>query len=173
MKRNGDGVTYFLIGLLWLVQYSHQREIKLIEEVVILDEPSQDTSTNIFEFSPPSSTSREPSQCSDPHPTGPIKVVTLRQALTNKFVELQEKWDVNQVLINLQDYMLHQLFTSLHEELDVFEDGKLDYGALPIGKLLTLVGLELELIKRFSLPILWKQLHNLYRELGLVATERW
>jgi hypothetical protein len=75
----------------------------LIEEVVILDGPSQDTSTNIFEFNPPSSTFSEPSQCSDQHPTGPVKVVTLRQALTNKIVELQEKWDVSQVPINLQD----------------------------------------------------------------------
>jgi hypothetical protein len=33
----------------------------LVEEVVILDGPSQDTSTNISEFTPPSSTSREPS----------------------------------------------------------------------------------------------------------------
>jgi len=54
-----------------------------------------------------------------------------------------------------------------------FEDGRLDYGALPIGRLLTLVGLQSELIRGFSLPTLWKQLHNLYRELGLVATERW
>ncbi len=145
----------------------------LIEEVAILDGPSQDTSTNIFEFSPPSSTSNEPSQCSDQHPTGPIKVVTLRQALTNKIVELQEKWDVSQVPINLQDYMLHQLFGSLQEEPNVFEDGRLDYGAMPIGRLLTLVGLEPELIRGFSLPTSWKQLHNLYRELGLVATERW
>jgi len=85
----------------------------LVEEVAILDGPSQDTSTNIFESSPPSSTSREPSQCSDQHPVGPVKVVTFRQALTNKIVELQEKWDVSQVPINLQDYMLHQLFGSL------------------------------------------------------------
>jgi hypothetical protein len=85
----------------------------LVEEVAILDGPSQDTSTNIFESSPPSSTSREPSQCSDQHPIGPVKVVTFRQALTNKIVELQEKWDVSQVPINLQDYMLHQLFGSL------------------------------------------------------------
>jgi hypothetical protein len=41
--------------------------------------------------------------------------------------------------------------------------GRLDYGALPIGKLLTLVGLEPKLIRRFSLPTSWKQLHNLYR----------
>jgi hypothetical protein len=34
--------------------------------------------------------------------------VTLRQALTNKVVELQEKWDVSQVPVNLQDYILHQ-----------------------------------------------------------------
>jgi hypothetical protein len=59
----------------------------LIEEVVVLDGPSQDTSTNIFEFSPPSSASNEPSKCSDQHPTGLDKVVTLRQALTNKIVE--------------------------------------------------------------------------------------
>jgi len=32
----------------------------LIEEVVILDGPSEDTSTTIFEFFPPSSTSNEP-----------------------------------------------------------------------------------------------------------------
>jgi hypothetical protein len=83
----------------------------LVEEVAILD-----TSTNIFEFSPLSSTSKEPSQCSDQHPEGPIKVMTLRQALTNKIVELQEKWDVSQVPINLQDYMLHQLFGSLQED---------------------------------------------------------
>ncbi len=60
----------------------------LTEEVVILDGPIQDTSTNIFEFNPPSSTSSKPSQCSDQHPIGPIKVVTLKQALTNKIVEL-------------------------------------------------------------------------------------
>jgi hypothetical protein len=59
----------------------------LIEEV-ILDGPNQDTSTNIFEFFPPSSTSNELNQCSDQHPTCPIKVVTLKQALTNKIVEL-------------------------------------------------------------------------------------
>jgi hypothetical protein len=51
--------------------------------------------------------------------------------------------------------------------------GRLDYGALPSGKLLTLIGLELELIRGFSLPTSWKQLHNLYKELGLVTTERW
>ncbi len=145
----------------------------LVEEVAILDGPSQDTSTNIFEFSPPSSTSREPSQCSDQHLVGPVKVVTFKQALTNKIVELQEKWDVSQVPINLQDYMLHQLFGSLQEEPNVFEDGRLDYGALPIGRLLIVVGLEPELIRGFSLPTSWKQLHNLYRELGLVAIERW
>jgi hypothetical protein len=33
----------------------------LTEEVAILGGPSQDTSTNIFEFSPPSSTSNKPS----------------------------------------------------------------------------------------------------------------
>ncbi len=77
------------------------------------------------------------------------------------------------MLINLQDDMLHQLFGSLQEEPNVFEDGRLDYGALPIGKLLTLVGLELKLIRRFSLLTSWKQLHNLYKELGLVAIERW
>jgi hypothetical protein len=66
----------------------------LVEEVAILDGPSQDTS-NIFEFSPPSSTSREPSQCSDQHLAGLVRVVTFRQALTNKIVELQEKWDVS------------------------------------------------------------------------------
>jgi len=141
----------------------------LTKEVAILDGPSQDTSTNIFEFNPPSSTSNEPSQYSDQHPTGPVKVVTLRQALTNKIVELQEKWDVSQVPINLQDYMLHQLFRSLQKEPNVFEDGRFDYGALPIGRLLTLVGLEHELIRGLSLPTSWKQLHNLYRELGLVA----
>ncbi len=99
----------------------------LTEEVAILGGPSQDTSTNIFEFSPPSSTSNKPSQCNDQHLTGLVRVVTLRQALTNKIVELQEKWDVSQVPINLQDYMLHQLFGSLQEEPNVFEDGKLDY----------------------------------------------
>jgi hypothetical protein len=77
------------------------------------------------------------------------------------------------VSINLQDDMLHQLFGSLQEEPNVFEDGRLDYGALPIGRLLTLVGLELELIRGFSLLTSWEQLHNLYRELGLVAIERW
>jgi hypothetical protein len=132
----------------------------LVEKVAILDGPSQDTSTNIVEFSPPSSTSREPSQHSDRHPTCPIKVVTLRQALPNKIVELQERWDVSQIPINLQDYMLHQLFGSLQEEPNVFEDGRLDYGALPIGRLLTLVGLEPGLIRGFSLPTSWKQLHN-------------
>jgi hypothetical protein len=48
--------------------------------------------------------------------------------------------------------MLYWLFRSLQEKPNVLEDGKLDYGALPIGKLLTLVGLKLELIRRFSLP---------------------
>ncbi len=33
----------------------------LTKEVVILDGPNQDTSTNVFEFSPLSSTSNEPS----------------------------------------------------------------------------------------------------------------
>jgi hypothetical protein len=33
----------------------------LTKEITILDGPSQDTSTNIFEFNPPSSTSSEPS----------------------------------------------------------------------------------------------------------------
>jgi hypothetical protein len=145
----------------------------LIEEVVILDGLGQDKSTNIFEFCPPSSTSNEPNQCNDQHLTSPIKVVTLRQALTNKIMELHEKWDVSQVPLNLQDYMLHKLFGSLQEEPNLLEDGRLDYGALPIGRLLTIVGLELELVKGFSLPTSWKQLHNLYRELGLVAIERW
>jgi hypothetical protein len=36
------------------------------------------------------------------------------------------------------------------------KDGKFDYGALPIGRLLTLVGLEPKLIKGFSLPTSWK-----------------
>jgi hypothetical protein len=65
------------------------------------------------------------------------------------------------------------LFGSLQEEPNVLEDGRLDYGALPIGRFLTLVGLELELIRGFSLPTSWKQLHNLYKELGFVATKRW
>jgi hypothetical protein len=99
--------------------------------------------------------------------------VTLKQALTNKIVELQEKWDVSQVPINLQDYMLHQLFGSLQKEPNALEDGKLNYGVLPIGRLLTLVSLKPKLIRGFSLPTSWKQLHNLYKELGLVATERW
>ncbi len=43
--------------------------------------------------------------------------------------------------------MLHLLFGSLQEEPNVLEDGKLDYGALPIGRLLTLVGLEPKLIR--------------------------
>jgi len=66
----------------------------LVEKVAILDGPSQDTS-NIFEFISPSSTSKEPSQCSDQHPASLDRVVTFKQALTNKIVELQEKWDVN------------------------------------------------------------------------------
>jgi hypothetical protein len=61
----------------------------------------------------------------------------------------------------------------LQKEPNVFEDGKLDYGALLIGKLLTLVGLKPKLVKGFSLPTLWKQFHNLYKELGLVTTKRW
>jgi len=65
------------------------------------------------------------------------------------------------------------LFGSLQKEPNVFEDGELDYGVLPISKLLTLIGLKPELIKGFSLPTSRKQLHNLYRELGLVATKRW
>jgi hypothetical protein len=60
----------------------------LTKEVVILDGSGQDTSTNVFEFSPPSSTSSEPNQCNDQHPTGQVQVVTLKQALTNKVVEL-------------------------------------------------------------------------------------
>jgi hypothetical protein len=86
--------------------------------------------------------------------------MTLRQTLTNKIVELQEKWDVSQMPINIQDYMLHWLFGSLQEEPNVFKDGRLDYGALPIGRLLTLIGLKLELIRRFSLPTSWKQLQH-------------
>jgi hypothetical protein len=69
--------------------------------------------------------------------------------------------------------MLHQLFGSLQEEPNAFEEGRLDYAALPIGRLLTLINLEPELIRGFSLPTSWKQFHNLYRELGLVAIERW
>jgi hypothetical protein len=99
--------------------------------------------------------------------------MTLKQALTNKIVELQEKWAVSQMPINIQNYMLHWLFGSLQEEPNVLEDGRLDYGALPIGKLLTLISLKLELIKQFSLPTSWKQLQHLYRELGLVAIKRW
>jgi hypothetical protein len=38
---------------------------------------------------------------------------------------------------------------------------------------LTQVGLEPKLIMGFSLPTSWKQFHNLYKELGLVATKRW
>ncbi len=49
--------------------------------------------------------------------------------------------------VNLQDYMLHQLFGSLQKEPNVLEDGRLDYGALPIGRLLTLVGLKPKLIR--------------------------
>jgi hypothetical protein len=97
----------------------------LTKEVVILDGPGKDTSTSVFEFSPPSSTSSEPTQCSGQHPTGQVKVVTLRQDLTNKVVEFQEKWDVSQVPINLQDYMLHQLFGSFQKEPNVLEDGNL------------------------------------------------
>jgi len=50
--------------------YQHMQEMvdpitrlgdTLIEEVAILDGPGHDTSTNIFEFSPPSSTSNKPS----------------------------------------------------------------------------------------------------------------
>jgi hypothetical protein len=59
----------------------------LIEKVVILDGLGQDTSTNIFEFNPPLSTSNEPSQCNNQHPTCLIKVMTLRQAFTNKILE--------------------------------------------------------------------------------------
>ncbi len=78
--------------------YQHMQEMAdpvarlgnpLVEEVVILDGPSQDTSINIFEFSPPSSTSREPNQCSDQHLASLVRVVTFKQALTNKIVELQ------------------------------------------------------------------------------------
>ncbi len=102
--------------------YQHMQEIldlvarfrdTLTKEIIILDGLGYNTSTNIFEFSPPLSTSNKPSQCIDQHLTNPFKVVTLRQALTNKIVELQEKWDVNQMPINLQDYMLDQLFGSL------------------------------------------------------------
>ncbi len=130
--------------------YQHMQEMvdpiaklgnTLTKEVGILDGLGQDTSTNIFEFSPPSSTSSEPSQFSDQHPTCPIKVMTLRQAFTNKIVEFREKWDVSQVPINLQDYMLHLLFGSLQNEPNVLKDGRLYYGALPIGRLLTPVGL--------------------------------
>jgi hypothetical protein len=99
--------------------------------------------------------------------------MTLRQALTNKIVKIKKKWDVSQVPIDIQDYMLHWLFGSLQEEPNVLEDGKLDYGALTISRLLTLVGLKLELTRRFSLPTSWKQLQHLYKELGLVTTKRW
>jgi len=43
----------------------------------------------------------------DQHPMGQGKVTTLTKALTNKIVELQNKWDENHVPINLQNYMLH------------------------------------------------------------------
>jgi hypothetical protein len=56
----------------------------LIEEVAILDGPGQDTSTTIFEFCPPSSTSNEPNQCSERHSTCPIKVVTLKTSLNQQ-----------------------------------------------------------------------------------------
>jgi hypothetical protein len=88
-------------------------------------------------------------------------------------VELQENWDVSQVPINIQDYMLHWFFGSLQEESNVLKDGRLDYGALPISKLLTLIGLKLELIRWLSLPTSWKQIQQLYKELGLVETKRW
>ncbi len=77
--------------------YQHMQEIvdpvarlgnTLIEEVVILDGLGHDTSKNIFEFNPLSSTSSKPSKYSDQHPTSSIKAVTLRQPLTNKIVEL-------------------------------------------------------------------------------------
>lgn len=43
----------------------------------------------------------------DQHPTSQGKVTTLTKALTNKIVELQNKWDENHVPINLQNYRLH------------------------------------------------------------------
>jgi hypothetical protein len=43
----------------------------------------------------------------------------------NKIMDLQEKWDVSQVPINLQDYMLYQLFGSLQEEPNVLRMGDL------------------------------------------------
>ncbi len=42
-----------------------------------------------------------------------VMVMTLGQALTNKVVKFQEKWDASQMPINLQDYMLHPLFGSI------------------------------------------------------------
>jgi hypothetical protein len=45
------------------------------------------------------------------------------------------------VPINLQDYVLHPSFGSLQKEPNVLEDGRLYYGALPIGRLLTPISL--------------------------------
>jgi hypothetical protein len=42
--------------------------------------------------------------------------------------------------INLEDFMLHQLFGSLQKEPKILENRSVDYNALPIGRLLTLVG---------------------------------
>ncbi len=40
-----------------------------------------------------------------------------------------------------------------------------------MGRLLTLVGLEV--VVGFSPLTSWKKLHQFYRELGLIMTERW
>jgi hypothetical protein len=40
-----------------------------------------------------------------------------------------------------------------------------------MGRLLTLVGLEV--VVGFSPLTSWKKLHQIYRELGLIMTERW
>jgi hypothetical protein len=58
--------------------------------------------------------------------------------------------------INLEDFMLHQLFGSLQEEPKILENRSVDYNALPIGRLLTLVGCER--LKVIPLSISWKRL---------------
>jgi hypothetical protein len=67
-----------------------------IKKVVLLHE-LDDSLTNMSSSSP----------SHDQHPTSQGKVTTLTKVLTNKIVELQNKWDEIHVPINLQNYMLH------------------------------------------------------------------
>jgi len=58
--------------------------------------------------------------------------------------------------INIEDFMLHQLFGSLREESKILENRSVDYNALPIGRVLILVGSER--LRAVPLSISWKKL---------------